>query len=437
MMAMKILLAVALLCFTHIIAGFTTTKIGPRPLWRATFTDELRQNLLLNYDKFARPAQHFNVTTVQFGVAIRHIDFNELKSTLTVHAWMKLSWNDDKLKWNASDYGNLEVLHLADHEIWQPDLFVYNGAPSTAINHYGNAHALVYSNGHILLVPPVQIVVLCEMNLRYWPFDTQTCNLIFGSWTYNGLQVDLELYENKTVLDNEMLINNSEWKLLRSELQRNVKKYECCTELYPDVTVTLELARISPSYQAIIITPAFAIIFLILMSFWLPPNAGEKIILQSCTAIIITMFLLYFTQKLPAMGTHTPLVVLFFSTSLYVVCFSLMGSIAVIWISRTRHSYGLPWALKQPLIGCLGKWLFLGNYISQSKLNHRVTSEEMRDNQAADAEENNTNDDHQMIGSGSQAPMQQDWVMFAAAIDRLSFIGYSFLFAILAITYSL
>lgn len=45
-----------------------------------------------------------------------------------------------------------------------------------------------------------------------------------------------------------------------------------------------------------------------LMVFCLPPQAGEKIILQCCTALVISIFMLYFTQKIPAMGSQTPLI---------------------------------------------------------------------------------------------------------------------------------
>lgn len=35
-------------------------------------------------------------------------------------------WGDEKLKWNASDYGGLSKVHFADHEVWQPDVMLYN-----------------------------------------------------------------------------------------------------------------------------------------------------------------------------------------------------------------------------------------------------------------------------------------------------------------------
>lgn len=68
---------------------------------------------------------------------------------------------------------------------------------------------------------------------------------------------------------------------------------------------------------------------------------------------------------------------------------------------------------------------------------HRATAEEMRDTQVTDFEDHGSTDEHQIIRSVSKAPLQQDWILLAAALDRLSFIFYSLLFAILALAYSL
>lgn len=65
-------------------------EIRPQPLWNSTYTDKLRQDLLLNYDKFARPAQPDEQITVRFGFTVRHVDVNEMKSTFTVHCWLRM-----------------------------------------------------------------------------------------------------------------------------------------------------------------------------------------------------------------------------------------------------------------------------------------------------------------------------------------------------------
>ena len=38
--------------------------------------------------------------------------------------------------------------------------------------------------------PPAIYHSSCEMDVEYFPFDEQTCVMKFGSWTYDGFQVD-------------------------------------------------------------------------------------------------------------------------------------------------------------------------------------------------------------------------------------------------------
>lgn len=35
-------------------------------------------------------------------------------------------WTDSKLKWNENDYGGISVIKIGDHEVWQPDITLYN-----------------------------------------------------------------------------------------------------------------------------------------------------------------------------------------------------------------------------------------------------------------------------------------------------------------------
>uniref|UniRef100_A0AAU6PBI1 Nicotinic acetylcholine receptor alpha3 n=1 Tax=Protohermes xanthodes TaxID=1452977 RepID=A0AAU6PBI1_9NEOP len=440
---LKSIFYVLVLCFVvlfkdieaHEGSGTTPPDVNQRPLWNITHTDKLKRALLLNYDKFARPSQHYNTTVVNVDMEVRHFDLDELKSLFTVHCWVKLHWTDQKLKWNASDFGGLTTLHLADHEIWQPDIVMYNSATGASIDHYGNTHCIAHEDGTVLWVPPSQFVVFCNLNLRYWPFDTQTCMLRLGSWTYDGTQLDLQIDDTET--ETQLLVENSEWQLKGITKSRNSMLYACCEENYIDITYNITLSRYSPTYKAVVITPAFVVIMMTLLIFWFPPQAGEKILLAGCTAIVICLFLLYFTQKLPAFATNTPLVVLFYSSSLYLVCFAIIISVIVMHISRTQHTTALPWFIKKPLSGWLGKVLGLQTTPNPTLLTHRVNAEELREQNSVTFDEQNSADDHQMIASTPKPVSQQDWILFAMAIDRIFFLFYSFLFAILAIVYSI
>ncbi len=39
--------------------------------------------------------------------------------------------------------------------------------------------------------PPAIYHSSCEMDVEYFPFDEQTCVMKFGSWTYDGFQVNI------------------------------------------------------------------------------------------------------------------------------------------------------------------------------------------------------------------------------------------------------
>jgi len=43
-------------------------------MWNQTWTDRLKQDLFVKYDKFARPAQHFNTTMVKFDITLLYVN---------------------------------------------------------------------------------------------------------------------------------------------------------------------------------------------------------------------------------------------------------------------------------------------------------------------------------------------------------------------------
>lgn len=58
--------------------------------------------------------------------------------------------------------------------------------------------------GEVFWEPPAIYKSSCEMNVEYFPYDEQICFMKFGSWTYNGAQVDLKHLDQVTLhLSNE------------------------------------------------------------------------------------------------------------------------------------------------------------------------------------------------------------------------------------------
>lgn len=49
--------------------------------------------------------------------------------------------------------------------------------------------AILHYTGKVIWTPPAIFKSSCEIDVRYFPFDQQTCFMKFGSWTYDGNQV--------------------------------------------------------------------------------------------------------------------------------------------------------------------------------------------------------------------------------------------------------
>lgn len=104
-------------------------------------------------------------------------------------------WSDKRLAWEQSEF-NVSVLRISPGEIWIPDTTLYNSATYFELMKCTDTNALIYSNGDVLWVPPCHLSANCNLTLNTDPFGPQKCILKFGSWTFDGLSQDLQIYNN-------------------------------------------------------------------------------------------------------------------------------------------------------------------------------------------------------------------------------------------------
>lgn len=82
------------------------------------------------------------------------------------------------------------------------------------------------------------------MDVTWFPFDSQSCNIQFGSWSYSGQEIDFNLV-NVTGLafDLSEYVTNGEWKLVEFTGRRMEKFYGCCEEAYITIVFTIKIKR--------------------------------------------------------------------------------------------------------------------------------------------------------------------------------------------------
>uniref|UniRef100_A0A1I8GED9 Neur_chan_LBD domain-containing protein n=1 Tax=Macrostomum lignano TaxID=282301 RepID=A0A1I8GED9_9PLAT len=151
-----------------------------------------------------------DTVSVAFGLAIIQIlDLDENRQFLRTNCWQRYSWTDPLLEWdswNNTNFQNITQLRLYPELVWTPDIRLFNFA-DTRLKEHRMARVVVYSSGSVLWVPQSLFKSTCPVEIEYFPFDTQTCDLEFGSWTYDVTQINLTWFGfEQTVIDGVLLV---------------------------------------------------------------------------------------------------------------------------------------------------------------------------------------------------------------------------------------
>merc|ERR1711934_895661 len=323
----------------------------------------LYDDLLSNYNKLVRPV--VNVTdavTVKLKLKLSQlIDVNLRNQIMTTNLWVEQFWFDYKMRWDPAEYGGVDMLHVPSDHIWRPDIVLYNNADGN-FEVTLSTKATLYNSGRVEWKPPAIYHSSCEMDVEYFPFDEQTCVMKFGSWTYDGFQVDLRHQEEECTnykehecteynpivsigVDLSEFYMSVEWDILAVPAIRNVKFYTCCDEPYLDITFNITMRRKTLFYTVNLIIPCMGISFLTVLVFYLPSDSGEKVSLSISILLSLTVFFLLLAEIIPPTSLVVPLLGKFVLFTMILDTFSICVTVVVLNVhfrSPQTHTMA-PW----------------------------------------------------------------------------------------------
>jgi nicotinic acetylcholine receptor len=266
----------------------------------------LINDLLDRYQTLERPV--FNESeplNLKFGLTLQQIiDVDEKNQLLTTNVWLNLEWTDVNLKWNKSEYGNVEDIRIPPHRLWKPDVLMYNSADEAFDGTYPT-NVVVTSTGSCTYIPPGIFKSTCKIDITWFPFDDQDCKMKFGSWTYNGFKLNLEIQAPEA--DTSSYVLNGEWALLGVPGEKNEVFYECCPEPYLDITFIIKIRRRTLYYFFNLIVPCVLIASMAVLGFTLPPDSGEKLSLGVTVLLSLTVFQQSVSEAMPITSLQIPL----------------------------------------------------------------------------------------------------------------------------------
>lgn len=327
------LVVVAFLCF-----GVQTT-MGSED------EERLVRDLFRDYNKLIRPVEVMNKTVeVQFGLSfIQLINVNEKNQIMTSNVWLQLVWDDYQLRWDEADYGGINVLRLPPDKVWKPDIVLFNNADGNYEVRY-KSNVLIYPEGQVMWVPPAIYQSSCTIDVTYFPFDQQKCVMKFGSWTFNGDQVSLKLYNDNYWVDLSDYWKSGTWDIVEVPAFLNINNQSKTGQpTETDISFYITIRRKTLFYTVNLILPTVLISFLCILVFYLPAEAGEKVTLGISILLSLVVFLLLVSKILPPTSLVLPLIAKYLLFTFLMNTVSILVTVIILnWNFRGPRTHRMP-----------------------------------------------------------------------------------------------
>ena len=185
------------------------------------------------------------------------------------------------------------------------------------------------------------LITRCKMNVRKFPFDTQSCNINVGSWIQTSDRMNIELGDSKIKTDD--YVENSVWKLTGSSvaiIQSNKriptflsdKNYTC-----DEIQFTLHIERRPLYFMMNGIFPCLLLNCLTLLLFFLPYNS--QIGLSITSVLTFSVYMLRISSEIPVQSEYLPIIGYYF---IFVITFILIDFIWFIILNYFANIQHLP-----------------------------------------------------------------------------------------------
>ena len=145
---------------------------------------------------------------------------------------------------------------------------------------------------------------MCDIDITYFPFDSQSCTWKFGAWSYHTNKMNLTNHIPEVNIDSYE--RNGEWDIKGSIASRQEFAYACCpNEKFSFIEFVVHIQRRHTFYVMNVILPSLVTSVLLLSIFFCPP--GQKVQIGVVVLLSFRIFLLNVTDTIPKTSDHIPL----------------------------------------------------------------------------------------------------------------------------------
>ena len=288
----------------------------------------LMDYLFSTYKPEVRPTTAGEPTYVYVGLYLLSIqDLNEKSQVLETSIIVDTEWVDDYLSWNSSNYGGVYDFLYPQKKIWLPDVVIENSVESQRQLGYDENVVYIDATGLVNWKPSQVIKTGCDIDVTYYPFDTQTCNIIVSTWMSTIADIDIEPDRGSSGLLLDRYSVSGTWELVSNELELLPNDHQLTR-----IQFKLTLKRLRTYYVLNIILPVLFLSFTASMVFFLPADAGEKIGMGITVLLAFAVYLTIIADNMPQTSLQVSYLAVYLTLLLGLTAMGVVLAVVVLHI---------------------------------------------------------------------------------------------------------
>jgi len=252
-------------------------------------SSDLLATFFAGYDKAVRPdfdkGKPLVISADLYVEAFGNI--KEANMEYLVYGYFRQRWKDSRLAGRLNYSLNLKGADIEN--IWVPDPYCYNARESNMMMLDTQLHSRISvdPSGDVLYSKGLTLLASCNMDLRNFPLDSQSCCLKFGSYGYTTNDIIFEWGPTGVVVGNNEM---AQFEYKSNNISSSIDEFSVGN--FSTISVKFLFERRVGYYLIQVYLPDVFVVALSWIGFWMDKKEmGDRMAL-GITTILTIMFLL-------------------------------------------------------------------------------------------------------------------------------------------------
>ena len=335
--------------FFYLLLQVLCLYLGNTYIYAANRTDaEYILNRVFNdYNREVQPYYDRTLNVSLLFMLFSVVEFDEVTGILSTVSAIILSWNDDRIGWNGSEYDQLDYIRVPSSEIWYPELFCLTQADKLEEIGDETFRAYIYKDGTVGRILGALLKTSCNVDMSLFPFDTQVCRLQFSTWGYSQAEINMRIDR----IDLQFYRPNPRWSIIRSDMMEEKLGKDANS-----IVIEIAIKRRPQHFVVTTLVPIEMLLFLNPFVFVLPVESGERISYTVTIFLSQVVFMTLVGQNMPNSANPMPRISYFLLAAMAFSILQTLAAIAFMGLTFTTANWKIPrWLMKMSSVcRCIG-----------------------------------------------------------------------------------